>query len=185
MVPPARGRSNSIRVFVIPPPAGGGSYPAVFPALTARSSVGGTGKYFLFRPARHGRLEHGAHGGTLKPVPAEHAPVTDDHPVDEAREEPTVTCSRCDRAWNLMYELDELQAGNRALEQFALDHHRHTGHYPDDVTPWVADCRQCPETEPYLAERPAERFARTHARHTGHTVAVRTPDGNSRLLDRD
>jgi hypothetical protein len=89
--------------------------------------------------------------------------VSDESTPDEY---PTLTCSRCDCRWNLAYELDELQVGNRAVEQFALDHHRHTGHYPDDITPWVADCRQCPETEPFLTERPANRFARTHARHT-------------------
>ena len=99
-------------------------------------------------------------------------------------EHPTVTCSRCDRSWDLAYELDELQVGNRAAEQFALDHHRHTGHYPDGVSPWVADCRQCPETEQFLAERPAERFARTHARHTNHDVALRSPDDESTLVTR-
>jgi len=96
---------------------------------------------------------------------------------------PTLTCSRCDRRWELTYELDVLQVGNRAVEQFALDHHRHTGHYPDGVTPWVADCRQCPETEQFLAERPAERFARTHVRHTGHAVDLRPPDGDDRMVE--
>ena len=95
---------------------------------------------------------------------------------------PTLTCSRCDRRWELAHELDELQAGNRAVEQFAIDHRRHTGHYPDDVTPWVADCRRCPETEPFLAERPAERFARTHARHTHHPVELRSPDDGSTVV---
>jgi len=66
---------------------------------------------------------------------------------------PTVACSRCDREWELTYELEEGAAGNRALEQFALDHHRHTGHYPDDVTPWLARCRRCPAGEEFLAER--------------------------------
>jgi hypothetical protein len=89
---------------------------------------------------------------------------------------PTLTCSRCNRSWELAYELDELQVGNRAVEQFALDHRRHTGHYPDGVTPWIADCQQCPETEQFLAERPAERFARTHSRHTGHTVELHPPE---------
>ena len=97
-------------------------------------------------------------------------------------EYPTLTCSRCDCRWTLAYELDELQVGNRAVEQFALDHHRHTGHYPDDITPWVADCQQCPETEPFLTERPADRFARTHARHTHHAVELRSPDSGSTVV---
>jgi hypothetical protein len=93
---------------------------------------------------------------------------------------PTVSCTRCDREWRLEFELEELQAGNRALEQFALDHHRHTGHYPDNVTPWLATCRQCPAAEAFLAERPARRWAQTHARHTRHTVALghEDEDGN-------
>lgn len=98
---------------------------------------------------------------------------------------PTVTCSRCDDEWHLDYELDELQVGNRALEQFALDHHRHTGHYPDDVTPWIADCQICPERETFLAERPTERFASTHARHTGHTVALVPPEAERRIVTSD
>ncbi|SDN03113.1 hypothetical protein SAMN04487949_3231 [Halogranum gelatinilyticum] len=85
---------------------------------------------------------------------------------------PTVTCRRCDREWELNYELDELRAGNRAFEQFALDHLRHTGHFPDDVTPWTADCQQCPSGDQFLAERPARRWAETHARHTRHSVVV-------------
>jgi len=106
--------------------------------------------------------------------------------TDSSRSDaPTLTCSRCDRTWDLGHELDELQAGNRAAEQFALDHHRHTGHYPDGVTPWTADCRQCPETERFLAERPAERFAHTHARHTGHTVGLQPPDGEPSTVRRE
>jgi hypothetical protein len=105
--------------------------------------------------------------------------TAEDGPADGV---PTLTCSRCNRSWELAYELDELQVGNRAAEQFALDHHRHTGHYPDDVTPWVADCRQCPETEPFLAERPAERFAETHARHTGHAVDLQSPDDETSVV---
>jgi len=91
---------------------------------------------------------------------------------DEVDDAPVVTCSRCDREWSLSYELDDLHAGNQALEQFAIDHMRHTGHYPDAVTPWVASCRRCPAGEAFLAERPARRWARTHARHTGHEVSV-------------
>nr|WP_267163048.1 hypothetical protein [Halovenus salina] len=90
--------------------------------------------------------------------------------------DPTVRCSTCNREWQLTYELEELHAGNRALEQFALDHHRHTGHYPDDVSPWTADCQACPAEELYLEQRPAKRFGRTHARHTDHEVVVMGPD---------
>jgi len=95
---------------------------------------------------------------------------------DAVDDVPTVSCSRCDREWDLRYELDDLSAGNRALEQFALDHERHTGHYPDDVVPWVVDCRECPDGDRFLAERPARRFARTHARHTRHAVDLSKPD---------
>jgi hypothetical protein len=97
---------------------------------------------------------------------------------------PTVACSRCGREWDLAYELDELHAGNQAVEQFAMDHERHTGHFPDDVTPWIADCRQCPDGDEYLSERPARRWAETHARHTRHEVALRPPteDGATEIL---
>ncbi len=88
---------------------------------------------------------------------------------------PTVNCSRCDRSWELDYELDELKIGNRALERFALDHRRHTGHFPDDVTPWVADCRNCHDEELFLSEQPARRWAETHARHTRHDVSIQAP----------
>ena len=98
-------------------------------------------------------------------------PAQDDQRCDV----PTLSCSRCDREWDLAYELDELQIGNQAVEQFALDHHRHTGHFPDDVTPWIADCRQCPESEQYLSENPTRRFAEVHARHTDHAVEIRSP----------
>lgn len=86
---------------------------------------------------------------------------------------PTVTCSRCDREWDLSYELDELRVGNQALEQFALDHARHTGHYPDDVATWRASCRNCPEQVERLSEDSVYRWAETHARHTSHGVEVR------------
>jgi len=99
--------------------------------------------------------------------------MSDDDPVEMT---PTVACSRCGREWELTDELDNQQAGNRALEQFALDHHRHTGHYPDDVTPWIATCRRCPDREQFLSERPARRFAETHARHTGHAVSLKPPE---------
>jgi hypothetical protein len=95
---------------------------------------------------------------------------------------PTVACARCDREWDLEYELDELHAGNSAVEQFAMDHYRHTGHYPDDVTPFHVDCRECPQSEQFLTERPAERFARTHARHTQHAVEVTDADGETETV---
>jgi len=109
------------------------------------------------------------------PVPAV-GDVTDPDAVDDV---PTVRCSICDREWALDYELDDLVAGNRAVEQFALDHQRHTGHFPDDVTPWIATCRICPAEERFLADRPATRFARTHARHTGHPVALHDPEADA------
>ncbi len=119
-------------------------------------------------------------GEDVPDVPPEHdpadpsdGPFTDPDAVDDV---PTVSCSRCGHEWDLEYELDELAAGNRALERFAMDHERHTGHYPDDVTPWHADCRHCPDERRFLAERPARRFARTHARHTGHAVDLSKPD---------
>jgi len=99
-----------------------------------------------------------------------------DHDDRGPEDPPTITCSRCDREWRLDYELDDLQAGNRAFERFAMDHHRHTGHYPDGVTPWRIACRQCPEREQFLAERPARRHAQTHARHTRHTVELEAPE---------
>ena len=92
--------------------------------------------------------------------------------ADAADNTPTVTCSQCDRTWELEYELDSLYAGNQAFEQFALDHKRHTGHFPDDVTPWIADCNRCPAAERYLDEGPARRWAETHARHTSHPVGL-------------
>lgn len=103
--------------------------------------------------------------GRVVPDPSDATPGQPD-------DTPTVNCSRCNREWDLAYELDDLKAGNQALEQFALDHQRHTGHFPDDVSPWVADCRRCPDEEAFLAERPARRWAATHARHTGHAVTL-------------
>ena len=91
-------------------------------------------------------------------------------PVDDT---PTISCSRCDKTWELTYELETLYAGNQAFEQFALDHKRHTGHFPDDVSPWIVDCQQCPDQDGYLDERPARRWAETHARHTTHPVSLR------------
>jgi len=112
--------------------------------------------------------------------------MTDGRPPDDPeRGVPTVTCTRCDRSWDLDVELEEIRAGNRAVEQFALDHERHTGHFPDDVTPWVAECRRCPDGDRYLEERPARRWAEVHARHTGHTVELRPPaeQGSAERID--
>jgi hypothetical protein len=95
------------------------------------------------------------------------------HPGEPVDDTPTVTCTTCGREWSLDYELDELRVGNQAVEQFALDHMRHAGHFPDDVSTWRADCRHCPEVEERLGERPARRWAQTHARHTGHEVLIR------------
>lgn len=92
--------------------------------------------------------------------------------VDDVDDMPTISCSRCGRDWDLGYELDELRVGNQAVEQFALDHHRHTGHFPDDVSTWRADCLQCPEEVDRLHGDAARRWARTHARHTRHGVEV-------------
>jgi len=104
---------------------------------------------------------------------------TPDRDPDRVEDAPTVSCTRCGEAWDLAFELEELRAGNQALEQFALDHERHTGHFPDDVTPWLVDCRRCPDGEAYLGERAARRWAMTHARHTGHAVEVVSPDGEA------
>ncbi|MFB6132867.1 MAG: hypothetical protein ABEJ44_05620 [Halanaeroarchaeum sp.] len=109
-------------------------------------------------------------------------PVSDDDLPEEPDDVPTVACSRCGRKWDLTYELEDLRAGNRAVEQFALDHERHTGHYPDDVTPWLVTCQHCPDGEQFLAERPARRWARTHARHTRHDVLVREPHGDETVV---
>ena len=95
---------------------------------------------------------------------------------------PTVSCTRCDREWTLDHELDDLHAGNRAVEQFALDHERHTGHFPDDVTPWVVRCRRCPDGDRFLSERPARRWATAHSRHTRHAVRLDGPDGTDEVV---
>lgn len=106
--------------------------------------------------------------------------------VDDVDDVPRVSCRRCGRTWDLGYELDDLRVGNQAIEQFALDHVRHTGHYPDDVATWVAACRQCPAREEQLNERPARRWAETHARHTSHSVALRYgAEGEATLVEPD
>ncbi|MFW5900821.1 MAG: hypothetical protein ACOCTH_03530 [Halodesulfurarchaeum sp.] len=98
---------------------------------------------------------------------------------------PTVSCEQCGREWDLTYELEDLAVGNQALEQFALDHQRHTGHFPDGVSTWRAECRQCPETVQRLEKRSARRWARTHARHTTHSVAIKhAGEENSIVGDR-
>jgi hypothetical protein len=104
-------------------------------------------------------------------------------PPVEVDDLPTVTCSQCDREWDLEYELDELRVGNQALERFALDHHRHTGHFPDEITPWVVACRQCPDGDEFLEERAARRWAETHARHTRHSVTLRHADEEKSVID--
>lgn len=112
-------------------------------------------------------------------------PVTDstDDPGDDVLDAdtvddvPTVSCARCGREWDLSYELDDMRVGNQALEQFALDHRRHTGHFPDDVATWRAECRNCPEGAERLAEDATYRWAETHARHTRHSVDVHHADG--------
>jgi hypothetical protein len=96
---------------------------------------------------------------------------------------PTVSCERCGREWELTYELDELMAGNGAIEQFALDHERHTGHYPDDVSTWRATCRRCPDGVERLSESAARRWARTHARHTRHDVTLRHAESETTLIE--
>lgn len=97
---------------------------------------------------------------------------------------PTVSCTRCGRDWDLAYELDELVAGNQAIEQFALDHKRHTGHFPDDAATWLARCRHCPEGVERLSRTATRRWAETHARHTRHSVAVsHGTDGERTLVE--
>ena len=121
---------------------------------------------------RRGRPRSGGRGDE-SPTPAD---------VDDV---PTVSCSRCGREWDLSYELDEMRVGNQALEQFALDHARHTGHYPDDVSTWRANCRNCPEEVERLSEDSAHRWAETHARHTTHGVEVRhATDDEATVVER-
>jgi hypothetical protein len=110
------------------------------------------------------------------------ADETHPHDVDDT---PTVTCSRCDREWDLAYELDDLEVGNQSFEQFALDHMRHTGHFPDGVSPWVVSCRRCPEGDEFLSSHPARRWAETHARHTRHTVEIEHVDEETTVVAPD
>jgi len=99
--------------------------------------------------------------------------------ADDIDDTPTVACSRCEREWDLGYELDTLRVGNRAVERFALDHKRHAGHFPDEIQPWSVACQQCPDADEFLTERPARRWAETHARHTDHEVSLGHADGGS------
>ena len=103
-------------------------------------------------------------------------------PAEAVDDTPTVSCSRCGREWDLGYELDDLAVGNQAVEQFALDHKRHTGHFPDGIATWRTVCRHCPEGSEHLAERAARRWAETHARHTRHAVAVHHADSDETTL---
>ncbi len=122
--------------------------------------------------------DDGTADGTDEPIDADERTPGDDgagratasSPDEPVENTPTVYCSRCDRTWELEYELESLYAGNQAFEQFALDHKRHTGHFPDDVTPWTVRCQQCPAGDRYLDEPPARRWAETHVRHTHHEV---------------
>ena len=98
---------------------------------------------------------------------------------DDVDDLPTISCTRCSREWDLSYELEELRVGNQAVEQFALDHQRHTGHFPDDISVWQADCRTCPEGVMRLSEQAVVRWAETHARHTHHAVDVSGPRDES------
>lgn len=104
-------------------------------------------------------------------------------PSEDVDDAPRITCTTCDREWTLAYELDEMRLGNQSFEQFALDHKRHTGHFPDDVTPWLTDCRRCPQGDAFLSEGAARRWATTHARHTRHPVTVRHGDEAETITD--
>lgn len=101
---------------------------------------------------------------------------------ESAANVPTVSCSRCGETWTLSHELDELGLGNGALEAFAIDHREHTGHYPDDVRPWVADCRHCPDGVERIDETAARRWATSHARHTGHGVDLDGDGSTERVM---
>ena len=109
-------------------------------------------------------------------------PPTGPAGTDAVDDVPTIACARCGQEWTLSYELDDLGLGNQAVEQFALDHMRHTGHFPDDVSTWRATCRRCPEGVDRLSERAALRWARTHARHTRHPVQVAHATADERTL---
>jgi hypothetical protein len=107
------------------------------------------------------------------------APASGPPGADDVDDTPTIACERCGREWDLAYELDDMHVGNQAVAQFALDHHRHTGHFPDGVATWRADCRHCTEGVERLEQQGARRWAETHARHTTHTVALQHADGET------
>ncbi|MUV89784.1 hypothetical protein GJ629_07645 [Halapricum sp. CBA1109] len=102
---------------------------------------------------------------------------------DSVDDTPIISCERCGREWDLAYELDEMAVGNQAVQQFALDHHRHTGHFPDGVETWQAVCRHCPEEIQRLESSAARRWAETHARHTTHSVSLVDTDGETTVVD--
>ena len=93
-------------------------------------------------------------------------------PSDNPTRDPTISCQRCGRTWDLGFELDVLNVGNQAVEQFALDHKRHTGHFPDEISTWITRCRNCPDGDTFLSRSMAERWAETHGRHTTHEVQI-------------
>ncbi len=109
--------------------------------------------------------------------------MTADDASDDPGNAPTVSCRRCGREWDLGDELDAV--GNSAFEQFALDHRRHTGHFPDGIATWRAVCRHCPERAERIEESGVRRWARTHARHTDHAVDIEGSDGESTLVEPD
>nr|WP_082222426.1 hypothetical protein [Halorubrum halophilum] len=111
--------------------------------------------------------------------------MTDDSAPNDETEVPTVSCTRCDREWTLDTEFADLGPGSHAIEQFALDHERHTGHFPDDVTPWIVQCQRCPDGDQFLSERPARRWAEAHARHTRHAVRLEGPTGVDDVVSDD
>lgn len=104
----------------------------------------------------------------------------EDH-ADARENSPTIACRRCDREWDLSAELSTV--GNQAFEQFALDHKRHTGHFPDGIETWRVECRHCPEGAERLEESAARRWARTHVRHTTHDVRLRHADGTESVIE--
>jgi len=99
---------------------------------------------------------------------------------DPAADSPTVSCRRCGREWDLEAELNAV--GNQAFEQFALDHRRHTGHFPDAVETWRVVCRHCPEEAERLARDAARRWAETHAKHTRHDLEIKHASGEGVTL---
>lgn len=98
---------------------------------------------------------------------------SDDNPAStDDFDAPTISCQRCDREWDLSTEFEKLGVGNHAVEQFALDHQRHTGHFPDGIATWRAICRNCPEEAERLSNDGVTRWAETHVRHTRHAVEI-------------